>query len=287
MYNTRIAPSPTGDLHLGTLRTAYFNYLAARSTGGKFYLRIDDTDSDRNRPELIDSIYEIFSWCGLDYDRSFKQSERFDRHRLLAASLVEQGKAKILDDDAIELTYFDNIPSEWRDRVLGTIKTDEVQKVILIKRDGNPTYHFSCVVDDIDYGINLVIRGVDHISNTPKQIAIYNALNVEIPLYAHVGLLFLNKGKLSKRHGAASTLYYKQAGYDSDGLLNFLLRLGWGPKKDDQSTKRLPREKALELFLNEGNMKATNVNMDMNLLEAFDRKYKADKKIWRTKEKLT
>ncbi len=289
IYNTRIAPSPTGDLHLGTLRTAYFNWLAARASGGKFILRIDDTDSNRNNLELVKSIFDIFEWLNLDFDYSFSQSSRFDTHREVAELLIISNQAKRLDDGAVQLTYFDNVPDTWKDMVSGDIKTVkdyDKHPIILLKKDGNPTYHFSCVVDDMHNDINLIIRGVDHISNTSKQIAIYNALDAQIPLYSHVGLLFKDKAKMSKRHGAASSLYYKDSGYDADAILNFLLRLGWGPTIDDKTTKMLDRDRALELFLDGGKMRAANVNMDSALLEAYDRKYKAKKGIWRTGEKL-
>jgi glutamyl-tRNA synthetase len=138
-----------------------------------------------------------------------------------------------------------------------------------------PTYHFATVIDDHDYGINYVIRGHDHITNTSRQIAIYNTLGWSIPKYAHVGLLAANKKPLSKRDRASSILAYKQKGYHPEAMLNFMARLGWGPTVDDKTTKLLPREKMLELFLEGGKMKNSLANIDLDKLDSFDRKYKA------------
>jgi glutamyl/glutaminyl-tRNA synthetase len=158
--------------------------------------------------------------------------------------------------------------------------------VILLRGDGSPTYHFASVVDDSEMEINLVLRGVDHISNTARQIAIFNALGKPIPMFAHVGLIHQNKAKLSKRDGAASMLYYRGKGYDVDAMLNFLLRLGWSPKQDDKTTAIIEKDRAINMFLTEGKMQAGSSNMALDRLEAYDRKYKGRKGIWRTREKL-
>ena len=297
-YNTRFAPSPTGDLHLGNLRTGYFNWLTARASGGNFILRIDDTDIERSKPEHTQIILDTFDWLGLDYDEIFYQSQRFDRYNSMARALVSLKAAKELSNGAIALTdkVLDVLPNKWHDEIVGDVEitdkvVEQIKGLILIKGDGSPTYNWSCVIDDHDFGINYICRGSDHISNTPKQLACYYALagigaeNI-LPKFAHIGLIHHQKKKLSKRDGAASVLYYKEQGYDPEAVLNFMLRLGWGPTVDDKTTKMISRDRAVELFVDGGSMRASSANMDLNMLESFDRKYKAKKNIWRTKEKL-
>lgn len=286
MYNTRIAPSPTGDMHLGTARTAYFNWLAARSTGGKFLLRIDDTDPVRSDPKYVDVILDTMNWLNLDYDSLVYQSSRFDRYLSLAYDLVSKGSAKVLDNGAISLIP-SNIPDSFIDEVSGVVRIskDDLlhinEGIVLIRApiDGKcfPTYHWSCVVDDIDFNINYIIRGVDHLTNTSRQIAIYKTLGANLPKFAHVGLIHFNGQKLSKRDGAASMLYYRDKNYDPDAILDFMLRLGWGPKPDDKTTAVLPREKALEFFFDKGKMRSQPAGLDIGKLDSFDRKYKAKK----------
>lgn len=283
-YNTRIAPSPTGDMHLGTARTAYFNWLAARASGGKFILRIDDTDQNRNDQSHIDVILQTMDWLGLDYDDLVYQSSRFDLYKQVAQNLIAKDLAKILDNGAIALVT-DNvtIPTSWHDEIAGDVaitqtNLDQINNTILIKADGAPTYNWSTVVDDIDLGINYVIRGHDHITNTARHIVLYSALGYDLPKFAHVGLIHSKKKKLSKRDGAASMLYYRDQGYDPDAMLNFMLRLGWGPKTDDKSMKIIDKDRAVSLFLDYGNMRSQPSNMDLQLLDSYDRKYKARKK---------
>lgn len=283
-YNTRIAPSPTGDMHLGTARTAYFNWLAARSTGGSFVLRIDDTDTQRSDPKYTQVILDTMQYLGLDHDIICRQSNFFDFYRDLAALLVGKELAK-REDGAIVL-YPQFIPNSWQDDIAGEIKiTDDDKTIInkgltLIKSDGSPTYHFASVVDDCRFNVNFVIRGSDHIVNTSRQLAIYHALGEshKIPKYAHIGLIHKDGKKLSKRDGAASMLWYKDQGYDPDAMLNFMARLSWGPTNDDKTTALLPRDKMLELFLPGGKMKSSAANLDLVKLDSFDRKYKARKK---------
>ena len=281
-YNTRIAPSPTGDMHLGTARTSYFNWLAARASGGKFILRIDDTDTERNKPEYITNIIETMNWLGLDYDDIFYQSERLNRYSEVLKELVNNGHAIMLENGAYSLIA-NTIPNKWYDEIAGEIIITESDiehsnNLILMKSDGMPTYHFASVVDDIDYDINYIIRGHDHISNTPKHLLLYNVLKVEIPKFAHVGLVHFNKKKLSKRDSAASMLYYRDKGYDPDAMLNFILRLGWGPKNEGKQHKVIDRQFALDLFLEGGNLRNQSANMDIGMLDSYDRKYKARKK---------
>lgn len=282
-FVTRIAPSPTGYFHLGTARTAYFNWLAARASGGRFLLRIDDTDAARNNPAFVDIIDQAMDYLRLDHDARFTQSSRFDRYRQVAADLVAKGRAAHRDG-AIFLTHplaLNPHVTGFSDWAVGFVKTtqgdhDFVANMVLIKSDGSPTYHFASVVDDIDCGVNLVIRGSDHISNTMKQVALYLALDASLPKYAHVGLLHdLATGKkLSKSAGAPSLLDYRDDGVDSDAMCNFLLRLGWGPKVDDRSTVMIPRDRAMALFLDGGNLRAASSKVDFSQLAKLDRRYK-------------
>ena len=286
-YITRIAPSPTGDMHIGTIRTAYFNYLASKASGGKFILRIDDTDTSRSQDAFVDVIYDTMKWLGLSFDQTFKQSSRFDRYLFVANKLVDWGYAKA-DGDAILLKHYlgddhSYCPDTWTDNIAGEITvTDHDRKVaenlVLIKSDKTPSYHFASVVDDIDSGVNYVIRGVDHINNTPKQIAIYKAISmihiVDIPEFAHIGLIHKDGKKLSKRDGAASALALKSADYHPDAVLNFILRMGWGPTVDDKTTAIITKDNAVDLFF-KGSMKSAKSNFDQMKLDSFDRKYKA------------
>jgi glutamyl-tRNA synthetase len=283
MIHTQIAPSPTGDMHIGTARTAYFNWLSTRAPGGKFFLRIDDTDKERNKEEYTNVIFETLSWLGLDYDDLLFQSKQTYQHALnrLPTQKLENGAVALCLENQI-------IPSSWQDEIAGPVKitdTDilQTQKMVLIKADGMPTYNFASVVNDIEMGINYIIRGVDHTVNTAKQAILFHLLDAPLPKFAHLGLIVKNHKPLSKRDGSASMLSYKQAGYDPDAMLNFLARIGWGPSKDDKSTAILPREKMLEMLWVAGKMHNSPVNFDLAKLESFDRKYKGRK---RTKEKL-
>ena len=285
---TRIAPSPSGYAHLGTARTAYFNWLAARATGGRFLLRIDDTDAARNDPAYVDVIDQAMGYLGLDHDLRFTQSSRYDRYLAVAADLVSQGRA-VRRDGAVFLNH----PLSRSPHVTGFIDVavgkvpvtkadhDFVDHFVLIKSDGSPTYHFASVVDDIDTGVNFVLRGADHIGNTVKQMALYLALDAPLPRYGHVGLLHdLATGKkLSKSTGAPSLLHYRDQGVDRDAMCNFLLRLGWGPKVDDRSTVTISRDRALQLFLDGGNLRGAPSKVDFAQLDKLDRRYKGAKRL--------
>ena len=199
-----------------------------------------------------------------------------------ANRLLADGKAFLCDNGAIALKLSDNLPVTWHDTVVGDVNINDKDKevingLILIKGDGFPTYHFATAVDDAQMKIDYIIRGVDHISNTAKHIAIWAALDKPIPKIAHVGLIHYKKKKLSKRDGAASMMHYMNAGYDPDAVLNCCLRLGWGPTVDDKSTKIINKERAIEMFLSLGKMRAPASNFDPALLDSFDRKYKARK----------
>lgn len=298
VYNTRIAPSPTGDMHMGTARTAYFNWLIARATGGKFILRIDDTDLDRSDDSKTGDIIQVMDWLGLDYDQIVYQSDRFDRYHQIANAMIAHGFA-VRDGDAVRLNGLGQVPIQgdiWHDNIAGNIRIDDKDRdyfdnMVIIKSDGSPTYNFASVIDDIDYNITYVVRGVDHLKNTAKQAMLYQALLTlytqdpdtfqkapSSPNYAHVSLLFKDGKKLSKRHGAASMIGYIDQGIDPDAMLNFLLRLGWGPRVDDKSTAILTRDRALELFVTGGKMRSSKTNVDLQKLASFDRKYKGRKK---------
>lgn len=281
--NTRIALSPTGYMHLGTARTAYFNWLAAKSTGGRFILRIDDTDQKRSDDKYVKDIIEGLDWLGLTPDEIVTQSDRLDDYFYAAKTLLDDHRAKELNG-AIVLRNPTIVANMWYDQIMGDMTIndtdlDHMKNLVLIKSDRTPSYHFANVIDDIDLSINYVIRGQDHVKNTPKQMAIYNALEIPsfAPKYAHVGLIHKDKKKMSKRDGSFSILYYRDKGYDPDAVLNFLLRMGWGPNVDDKSTSIIDRKRAVEMFLKDGKMKASSANFDQNKLDSFDRKYKSSK----------
>ncbi len=287
-YITRIAPSPTGDMHLGTLRTAYFNYLAAKASGGTFILRIDDTDKNRNDLQSLNDIYDIFGWLNLVPDELIKQSDNTKSYKTLAAALYLDGHAVELDNGAIALKYPEGMPDTWEDEIAGTITISDTNKeqihkrLILLKGDGSPTYQLASTVDDWQNNINYIIRGVDHISNTPKQLAIWHCLDIlaqkenitnSFPKFAHVGLLFQNKKKMSKRDGASSVLQYKKLGYSPEAILNFVLKMGWS-EKGGKTINIIPKEMAEEIFLTQGQMRNQNCNLDVDKLEFYQRKYK-------------
>lgn len=275
-YITRVAPSPTGFPHLATARVAYHNWLAARATGGQFILRIDDTDRDREVPGAVDAIHEALNWLDLKPDLTFHQSDRLDRYRAVAESLLSQGLARHAENGAVLLNGVDPIP--WTDWLSGTMVPSESQNEIardqvLIRGNGMPIFHFASVVDDIDYGVNLIIRGIDHFDNTFRHTAIYNALNAKVPEFAHVGLMMHQKKKLSKRDAAASLDQYREN--HPEALLAFLLRLGWAPREDNKANAVIDRHRALQMFLTEGSLRSSPASMDFAKLNWFNRKVAA------------
>jgi len=229
----RFAPSPTGYLHLGSARTALFNWLYARHTGGKLILRIEDTDQERSKKEFLDEILDDLKWMGLDWDEGpFFQSKRRDLYKKAAEGILEKGLA-YREGNAIIFKVPKNKKIKINDLVHGEIEfnTDEIKDQVLIKSDGSPAYNFACVIDDNDMGITHIIRGDDHISNTPKQVLFYEALGMKHPFFAHMPLMMGKDGaKLSKRHGAVSVSEYKEEGFLPEGLTNYLVLLGWSPK---------------------------------------------------------
>ena len=269
MVVTRFAPSPTGYLHIGGLRTALFSYLWAKKNSGKFVLRIEDTDKARNSQEATDAILKAFEWLGLEHDGEITyQSQRDDIYAKYIKQLLDEGKAYrcyMSKDELVELREtqmankqrtmydgryrdFDGTPPEGiepvirikapqsgeilvKDGVKGDVSfqaQDILDDFVIARADGTPTYNFVVAIDDHLMGINEVIRGDDHLSNTPKQIVIYEALGFDVPNFYHVPMIHNSAGKkLSKRDGATDVMAYKEMGYTPEALLNFLVRLGW------------------------------------------------------------
>lgn len=230
MVRVRFAPSPTGYLHIGGARTALFNWMYAKSQDGKFILRIEDTDRERSRKEYVDEILESLSWLGFKWDELYYQSERFPLYKEYAEKLVSEGKAYreesavILKMTPAQLIIDDLIRGEIR------FDTETIKDQVLIKSDGSPTYSFACVVDDALMEISHVIRGEDHISNTPKQMMIYRALGLKIPKFAHLPLIMgAEGGRLSKRTGATAVSDYQKLGFLPEAVVNYLMLLGWSP----------------------------------------------------------
>ncbi|MBA2297625.1 MAG: glutamate--tRNA ligase [Actinobacteria bacterium] len=244
----RMAPSPTGALHVGGVRTALFNWLFARHLGGEFLVRIENTDTSREVEGAVAHALESLAWLGLDWDRppTF-QLDRMSDCAELARRLVAEGKAYD-DEGAIRYRMPDEGVTAWEDVVKGRIEfpNAELEDLVLLRSDGRPTYNFASPLEDVWDGITHVIRGDDHISNTPKQINLILALGAELPVYAHVPNVLATDGKkLSKRHGATGVDELRAAGYLAPALLNFLALLGWAP---DGETTLMSRDELVERF---------------------------------------
>jgi len=265
---TRFAPSPTGYLHIGGARTALFSWLYARKHGGKFILRIEDTDLERSTAESVNAILEGMTWLGLEYDEGpFYQTHRFDRYKQVIQQLLDQGHAYhcYCSKDELEVMRNEQMANKQKPRYDGRCRhrqgeapvgvepvirfrnpTDgevvvddlirgkvvfsntELDDLIIARSDGSPTYNLTVVVDDLDMQIDYVIRGDDHLNNSPRQINILKALGATPPKYAHVPMILGEDGKrLSKRHGAASVMEYREMGYLPEAVINYLVRLGW------------------------------------------------------------
>lgn len=226
---TRLAPSPTGFLHIGTARTALFNYLFAKQNNGKFILRIEDTDQKRSKSKYEQDIKKNLKWLGLDWDEEYKQSNRSDIYKKYLEKLIKQDKA-YFKDSVIWFRAGDS-KIKFKDLIRGSLEFDMalIEDFVIAKSLDGALYNFACVIDDFKMGITHVIRGEDHISNTPRQILIYKALNLQIPQFAHLPLM-LNKdrSKLSKRHCDTALKDYKQD-YLPDALINYMALLGWNP----------------------------------------------------------
>jgi glutamyl-tRNA synthetase len=248
MTTVRFAPSPTGWLHLGSARTAIFNWLYARHTGGRFLLRIEDTDRVRSDVKFLEEILADLKWLGLDWDgEPIFQSRRFEFYRQKANELLEAGKA-YKEGEAIIFKVEPGRTIEVEDMIHGRImfETDNFKDQVLIKSDGSPTYNFSCVIDDVGLGVTHVLRGDDHITNTPKQILFYEALDLALPRFGHMPLIMGPDGaKLSKRHGGVSVQEYKNEGFLPEALANYLILLGWTPPG---GIEILPLAEAAKIF---------------------------------------
>jgi glutamyl-tRNA synthetase len=295
---TRFAPSPTGYLHVGGARTALFCYLYARKHGGQFVLRIEDTDLERSTAESVNAILEGMTWLGLDYDEGpFYQTQRFDRYNAVIEELLAKGLAYRCDcsKDRLEKLRVDQMAHKQKPRYDGHCRqrqidpdtphvirfrnpadgvvivddlirgrvpfaNEELDDLIIRRTDGAPTYNLSVVVDDADMRITHVIRGDDHLNNTPRQINILHALGHEPPRYAHVPMILGDDGaRLSKRHGAVSVISYRDQGYLPEALLNYLVRLGWS--HGDQEIFSV--EQMIELFdIGDVNKSASAFNTD-------------------------
>ena len=264
--NTRVrfAPSPTGSLHIGGAHTALFNWLYARHTGGTFVLRIEDTDKERSTAAYEQSIMDGMSWMGLDWDEGpdkpgkygpYRQSERMELYTKYAEQLLDAGLA-YKDDGAVLFKVPSGKTITFADEVYGQISVlsenasvnqdGTIKDIVILKRDGMPTYNYAVVIDDYTMNINMVIRGEDHIINTPKQLLIYQALGFDTPKFAHLPMILgKDKKKLSKRQGATSVSEYNDLGYLPDGVFNFLALLGWSPKNGQDV---FTRSEAIELF---------------------------------------
>ncbi len=238
---TRFAPSPTGFLHIGNYRTAVFAYLYAKKLGGKFILRIEDTDKERSKQEFADNILESLAWLGLSYDELFIQSKNVDSHTKYLQKIIDEGNAYISKEEAKdgsgvirELVRFKNKREViiFEDAIRGSIETDttDLGDFVLARSVTEPLFHFAVVVDDHEEGVTHVIRGEDHIANTPRQILIRKALGFSIPVYAHLPLVLSeDRTKLSKRKGALPVTAYREMGYLPQTLLNFMAFIGWNP----------------------------------------------------------
>ena len=296
---TRFAPSPTGFLHVGGARTALFSWLQARAGQGTFVLRIEDTDLERSTPESVQAILDGMEWLGLDYDEGpIYQTDRFDRYAAVVQQLLEEDKAyhcycskervdalreqqmkegikprydgkcrhlEVIPEGIKPVVRFRNPLTGdvvFDDLVRGriSISNDELDDLVIARPDGSPTYNFTVVVDDMDMQISQIIRGDDHINNTPRQINIYRALGAEPPEFAHVPMILGEDGaRLSKRHGAVGVMQYRDDGYLPQALLNYLVRLGWS--HGDQEVFSV--DEMISLFdIKDVNRKASAFNTD-------------------------
>ena len=311
----RFAPSPTGSLHVGGARTALFNWLFARGQGGRFILRIEDTDRERSSPEMVKDILGALQWLGLDWDEGpFLQSERLDRYRQVADQLLNgnrayrcfcstaelaarrqaaaaagrawkyDGACRELPPDQAGERHRRGFPSvvrfkgpsdgeiAFQDRIFGRIahRAEQIEDFVLVRSDGMPTYHLGVVLDDLDMKISHVIRGADHISNTPKQILLYQALERPVPVFAHLPLILgPDRTRLSKRHGATAVTTYRDQGYLPSPFCNFLALLGWSPKTEVES---LSTDELIQQFSLKG-VNKSNAVFDLEKLSWFNSRY--------------
>ena len=275
----RFPPSPTGFLHIGGARTALYNWLFARHNNGKLVLRIEDTDRQRSTEEATQTILDSLTWLGLDWDEGpYHQSERLEIYSEYVEKLLKEGKAFHVDDPekgrAVRFKITEEL-TDFDDLVHGNIRSDTslIEDFVIQKADGFPTYNFACVVDDGVMGITHVIRGDDHLSNTPRQVALYKALGFELPKFAHIPMILGEDGsRMSKRHGATSVTEYRENGYLPDALVNFIALLGWSPGHDQEL---LTRQEMIEKFTLK-RVNKTSARFDYTKLDWMNGKYIQD-----------
>jgi glutamyl-tRNA synthetase len=256
---TRVAPSPTGQFHLGTLRTALLNYLMAKANNGTFILRIDDTDQERNQAPYIDYIYDQMSQFGLDHDITFRQSDRLDRYSDMAKKIGTK------TDNGYIINMIGN--------------DDQAYDMVILRNNGYPTYNFCSILDDYDYDVTNIIRGVDHITNQSKQQVIWDLIckvdgDKPFPTITHAGLLFEGSKKLSKRSGNGTTDDYKDI--STAAILNWLIKFGWSHPDPlfDKKYPTLSMDQMIDLF-NDGNISDRNCKIDKAKLAFLDKRWKA------------
>ena len=277
----RFAPSPTGKVHIGNIRAAIYNWLYARHTGGKFLLRVEDTDLERSTPEAIRALMECMEWLGLDYDEeAFYQTKNKPRHMEAVAKLLASGDAyeceRTSRDGKTGKVVMFKMPKEgvieFDDIVKGHMakKAEDIQDFAIVRSDGSPIFHIANVVDDIDQGVTHIIRGDDHVENTFKHICIFKALGAPVPRYAHLSMIVNAQGKpYSKRDGAAFVGEFRDAGYLPGALFNYLLLLGWNPGDEREV---LTKEEMISLFDLE-KVHVTAAKFDMKKLQWMNGEY--------------
>ena len=271
----RFAPSPTGFLHIGSARTALFNWLYAKNQKGKFLLRIEDTDIERSKKEYLDELLSSLKWLGMETDEElFFQSKRIPVYKKYAKKLLDEDKACYEETEKGKAVRFKN-PKEklvFNDVIKGKIEfdTNVFDDLVLMKSDGTPTYNFACVIDDAEMKITHIIRGDDHISNTPKQIMLYSALSIKPPKFVHIPLILgEDRSRMSKRHGATAIADYKEKGYFPEAIVNFLALMGWSPKDDRE---KLSTEQIIKLFSLKS-IKSTPAVFNIKKLEWLNSEY--------------
>lgn len=278
----RIAPSPTGLFHIGTARTALFNYLFAKKHNGVFIVRIEDTDKERSRKEYEESILDGLSWLNIKYDEFYRQSERTEIYRKYLEKLIASGFAYISKEEAgegkrSEVIRFKN-PNHsvtFNDLIRGpiTFHTEELGDFVIAKDMETPLYHLAVTIDDYEMNISHVIRGEDHISNTPRQILLLEAIGATVPTYAHLPLILASdKSKLSKRHGALALTEYRENGFLPEAIINFLALLGWSPQSRGEAEEVLSFEELVEKFELEKVGKSGTI-FDLKKLEWLNKQY--------------
>ena len=277
----RFAPSPTGKVHIGNIRAAIYNWLYARHTGGRFLLRVEDTDLERSTPEAIQALLECMQWLGLDYDEeAFYQTKNKPRHmeaveKLLASGHAYRCERTSRDGKTGEVIMF-KMPTEgvieFDDIVKGKMskKAEDIQDFAIVRSDGSPIFHIANVVDDIDQGVTHIIRGDDHVENTFKHICMFKALGAPVPKYGHLSMIVNQQGKpYSKRDGAAFVGEFRDQGYLPDALFNYLLLLGWNPGDDREV---LTKSEMIELF-DLSKVHVTAAKFDMKKLQWMNGEY--------------